>query len=68
MLKKRKIPHTYAIIFYIIIIAAVLTWVIPGGEYIETVNVEDGIEKTEVEFRYTDNQPQTWQVFAAIFK
>jgi uncharacterized ion transporter superfamily protein YfcC len=68
MLKKRKIPHTYAIIFYIIIIAAVLTWIIPGGEYIETVNVEDGIEIKEVEFRYTDNHPQTWQVFAAIFK
>jgi len=68
MLKKRKIPHTYAIIFYIIIIAAILTWIIPGGEYIETISMEDGIEKKEVEFQYTDSNPQTWQVFAAIFK
>ena len=68
MFKKRKIPHTYAIIFYIIIIAAVMTWVIPGGEYVETASMDEGVEKTEVEFRYTDNQPQTWQVFAAIFK
>ncbi len=68
MLKKRKIPHTYAIIFYIIIIAAVLTWIIPGGEYVETVTIEDGIEKQEVTFQYTDSNPQTWQIFAAIFK
>ena len=45
MLKKRKIPHTYAIIFYIIILAAVLTWVIPGGEYVETVNSCPGIHR-----------------------
>jgi uncharacterized ion transporter superfamily protein YfcC len=68
MFKKRKIPHTYAIIFYIILIAAVMTWVIPGGEYVETMSMEEGLEKTEVEFRYTENHPQTWQVFAAIFK
>jgi uncharacterized ion transporter superfamily protein YfcC len=68
MFKRRKIPHTYAIIFYIILIAAVMTWVIPGGEYVETVSIDEGVEKTEVEFRYTENQPQTWQVFAAIFK
>ncbi len=63
----RKIPHTYVIIFYIIVIAAVLTWIIPGGEYIEKTVLEDGIERKAMEFNYTDNVKQTWQVFSALF-
>jgi uncharacterized ion transporter superfamily protein YfcC len=68
MFKKRKIPHTYAIIFYIIILAAVLTWFIPGGEYVERVVDDEGIKKTELVFQYVDSQPQTWQIFSAMFK
>ncbi len=64
MAKKRQFPHTYVIIFYIIIIAAVLTWVIPGGEYIEQeVNGEK-----EMVYKEIDSKPQTWHVFAALFK
>jgi len=64
MAKKRKIPHTYVIIFFIILIAAAFTWFIPGGEYIEkTINGEK-----VVEFQRVESQPQTWQVFAALFK
>ena len=29
----KKVPHTYTIVFSIIIICAILTWIIPGGEY-----------------------------------
>lgn len=68
MLKKKKIPHTYAIIFYIIILAAILTWIIPGGEYVEKVYVEDGIEKSELVFQSVESQPQTWQIFSAMFE
>ncbi|UCH13144.1 MAG: AbgT family transporter [Bacteroidales bacterium] len=64
----KKVPHTYVIIFYIIIIAAILTWIIPGGEYTENTTVENGIEKKVYEFQYTDNVKQTWQIFAALFK
>lgn len=31
--KTFKSPNTYVIIFYIIVIVAVLTWFIPGGQY-----------------------------------
>lgn len=68
MIKIKKIPHTYAIIFYIIILAAVMTWIIPGGEYIEKITIENGVEKEEMIFQYVDNHPQTWQIFAALFK
>ena len=60
----KKVPHTYVIIFYIIIISAITTWIIPGGEY---VKVTDG-DGSEMVFQRVDSQPQTWQIFSAIFK
>ncbi len=63
----KKVPHTYVIIFYIIIIAAILTWIIPGGEYHERIVVENGVGKKVMEFQYTENVKQTWQVFAALY-
>jgi uncharacterized ion transporter superfamily protein YfcC len=67
----KKIPHTYVIIFGIIVLSAVLTWFIPGGEYNRhRINV-NGVERTVIEkgsFHYVENQPQTWQVFTAFFK
>ncbi|MBE0638216.1 MAG: hypothetical protein IH598_06840, partial [Bacteroidales bacterium] len=32
-MKKTKIPHTYVIVFSIVVFSAVLTWFIPGGEF-----------------------------------
>jgi len=65
---KKKIPHTYAIIFYIIILAAILTWIIPGGKYTKTSTVVEGVEKQEMVFEYVDSIPQSWQIFGAMFK
>ena len=64
----KKIPHTYAIVFYIILIAAVLTWIVPGGEYVETTKLVGDEEISTVEFQRTESQPQSWQVFAALYK
>jgi uncharacterized ion transporter superfamily protein YfcC len=57
MAKKLKFPHTYVIIFYTIIIAAVMSWVIPGGEYVEEITIKDGLEVTELVFRNVDSKP-----------
>lgn len=66
----KKVPHTYVIIFSIIVISAVLTWIIPGGEFDrETVNV-NGTDREVIvnnSFHYVDNSPQTWQIFSALF-
>jgi uncharacterized ion transporter superfamily protein YfcC len=68
--KKREFPHTYVIIFSIIVLAAILTWIIPGGEFDrEIVNV-NGIDRSVVvpgSFHQVDSQPQSWQVFTSIF-
>lgn len=67
----KKIPHTYVIIFSIIILAAMMTWFVPGGEYARQKLVVNGVERTVIEkgsFHFVDSEPQTWQVFAALFK
>ncbi|MCK5337484.1 MAG: YfcC family protein [Bacteroidales bacterium] len=68
MAKKLKFPHTYVIIFYTIIIAAVLSWIIPGGEYEEVITKVDGKEVREMVFKHVESSPQTWEVFGALFK
>ncbi len=68
--KKLNIPHTFTIVFAIIVVCAALTWIIPGGEFDrQTVSV-DGHERSIVvqnSYHRVENQPQTWQVFTAFF-
>ena len=66
----KKVPHTYVIVFFILILAAVTTWFVPGGEYQRTTEVVNGVSRTIIvndSFQYTESQPQTWQVFSAFF-
>ena len=75
-MKKRKVPHTFVIVFFIIVVAAVLTWIIPPGKYVS----EQVGDETVMTFYYADQlpesvgdnefhaEPQTWQVFSAFYK
>jgi uncharacterized ion transporter superfamily protein YfcC len=63
----RKFPHTYVIVFCILLISAILTWIIPGGEYVEEKVLVDGVESTELVFNEIEKNPQSWQVFSALF-
>src|SRR5690554_25917 len=67
----KKIPHTYVIIFLLIVGCAMATWIIPGGEFerekITVNNVEREVIKTG-SFQFTESHAQTWQVFSAFFK
>lgn len=56
--KKFKIPHTFVIIFGLIIVSALVTFIVPGGEY----------NKETLEFSYTQSQPQSWQILTAFYK
>lgn len=64
-MKKRQIPHTYVIIFYIILFCAALTWFVPGGQYVESVSA-DGARS--VVYERVESVPQTWQVLAAFYQ
>lgn len=74
-MKNRKIPHTFVIVFIIIVIAAALTWFIRPGLYVK--EVVDGQEV--MHFYYQDElpescrqqfkaEPQTWQLFSAFYE
>lgn len=70
MASKIKIPHTYVIVFSIVIIAGILTWIVPGGTFERHKMIVNGIEREVVDgnsFHYIGNSPQTWQIFSAIF-
>ncbi len=66
----KKIPHTYVIVFSIVVFCAMLTWFVPGGAFErETVSV-NGIDRSVVipgSFHHTEKNPQTWQIFSALF-
>jgi uncharacterized ion transporter superfamily protein YfcC len=65
---KLRFPHTFMIIFSLIIFTAILTWFLPGGDYVEHVKTLDGKEVKELVYQPQDSHPQTWQVFGAMFK
>jgi len=58
-MKQRRFPDTYLIIFAIIVICAIATWFVPGGQYVDG---EDGT----LSFVEAQSQPQTWQIFSAL--
>ena len=67
----KKFPHTYVIVFSIIIVCAILTWFIPGGEYARKTIDVNGVARDVIEpgsFHYIGNSPQTYQVFTSIVK
>lgn len=71
----KRIPHTFTIVFLLIVFAALLTWIVPGGEFVretvEVVNADGSMSSREVvkgdSFHFVDRQPQTWQVFSSLF-
>ena len=67
----KKVPHTYAIVFYIIVFSAILTWIVPGGEYAREIVEVQGVEREVIvnnSFQYIEHNAQTWQIFSALFK
>ncbi len=59
-MRKLRIPNTYVIIGAIILLCAVATWFVPGGQYVKT---EDGA----LTYERIDHAPQVLQVFSAIY-
>lgn len=56
-----KIPHTLVIIFSVIILIAIATYIVPGGAYERVVTEVNGQERTVVlngSFTYVENEAQ----------
>jgi uncharacterized ion transporter superfamily protein YfcC len=68
---KFTIPHNLVIVFSIIIFAALLTWIIPGGKYDRKTITVNGIERSVIingSYHKVESNPQTWQIFSAFYK
>lgn len=66
----KKVPHTYVIIFALIALCAVLTWIIPGGEFDREIVSVNGVDREVIKsdsFHYVESNVQTWQLFSAFF-
>ena len=66
--RKFKIPDTFVLIFSIIILAAIATWIVPGGKFQRETVERDGMKREAVvkdSFKYEKNNPQHVEVFAA---
>lgn len=59
-MRKLKAPNTYVIIAAIILLCAVMTWFVPGGQYVKA-------ENGSLSYESVDSVPQTWQIFTAIY-
>lgn len=56
--KKRQLPHVFVILFFLVAVAAVLTWVIPAGEFdYEAVDVNGTVRNLVVpgSFHYVED-------------
>jgi len=56
-IKNLKAPNTFLLIFLLLAATAILTWVIPGGEY-KRENINGREVVVESSFNYTDKNPQ----------
>ncbi|PKK89245.1 MAG: hypothetical protein CVV64_15155 [Candidatus Wallbacteria bacterium HGW-Wallbacteria-1] len=68
-----KVPHTYVIIFCLMIIASILTYIIPGGEFVRIEKNYEGVGKREVvvpgSYKAVDRVPQgPWNTMNAVMK
>ena len=57
---KLRVPNTHVIIAALLLLCAVITWLVPGGQYVQG---EDGT----LGYETVDSVPQTWQVFSAVY-
>lgn len=67
----KKIPHTYAIISSIIIVCALLSWIIPAGEFERKTIDVNGVARTVIvddSFHRVEQAPQSWQVFSSLLE
>ncbi|MDD2305906.1 MAG: AbgT family transporter [Prolixibacteraceae bacterium] len=67
----KKFPHTYVIVFTIIILAAITTWLVPAGEFNRQMLETNGNKREVIQtdsYHQVEQQPQTWQIFSAFYK
>lgn len=57
-IRKIKVPGAFVLIFSIMVLSAILTWIIPGGKYTRTVNSQGREVVVDGTFQYVEGKPQ----------
>ncbi len=55
--KAFKMPHTFVIIIFIILVATLMTWIIPAGKYVRVENAAGVTVIDPTQFSYIDRTP-----------
>lgn len=70
-MRRMKIPNTFVIVSLLIVLAAIATWIVPGGKFERKTVIKGGI-KSEIlvqnSFHHIDNQPQIFSIFTSPLK
>lgn len=56
--RKLTIPHTYTIIFFIIVFMTILTWVVPSGEFNRIIDAEGRTVVDAASYHLVESNPQ----------
>lgn len=66
-MKYIKVPHAFVLIYSIVILAMLLSYVIPAGEYDRTENENGILVVDETSFEFTEQSPVHWtEIFRVV--
>lgn len=67
--KRMKIPHTYVILFSLVIVMAILTYIIPAGQYTKVENADGRMVVDPDSYTIVESNPsKPFDIFTAIPK
>ena len=69
MAKAKKIPHTFVIIGFVLLVCGILTWLVPSGEFDHQNITVDGVDREVIvngSYHRVDSNPQSWQILGVI--
>ena len=71
MARLSKIPHTFVIIFSLIIFCGILTWFVPAGQFEYEKKEVNGVSRDVIvnnSYHIVESSPQTWQIFGSLLE
>lgn len=64
----KRVPDVFVIVFGLIVLAAVLTWILPGGHYDRIEVTQNGVTREVLDpasFEYQQSEPQALEILTA---
>ncbi len=66
-----KIPHTFVIIGFLILVCGILTWIVPAGQFEHETKDVNGVARDVIvndSYHLVESSPQTWQIFGSLLE